>query len=137
MKIQKSLFGVILLLMCIFLSTSCSKDKEEDDTNVLYGTKWQTRDYGSFYELMYGSSGGPIYTVIDFNQKTTCEVYYTQNGIIVMSMDSQSYTVSGNTVTFKNLEDGKITEYTFDDRNMKKKEGSSSIVGFCSSFIKQ
>lgn len=128
------LFPVLLFSISL---TSCSKDDDEEEeskvVNPLYGTKWQTEDY--FYSSFWG--GGKAYAVLDFNTETICELYVTQQGNVVYDYGRYSYTVSGNTVTFTDLDDGDVSTYTFEGRNMKKIEGSRNIYSTLSSFIKQ
>ena len=132
---MKKMFSLLALLPVILISvslTSCSKDDNEQ--NVLYGTKWQAEDW--LYQSFWG--GGKTYAVLDFNSKTTCELYNTQQGNVVYDCGKFSYTISGNTVTFKSLDDGDISTYTISGRKMTKNEGSNHIKGGIeSTFIKQ
>lgn len=135
---MKKMFSLLALLPVILISvslTSCSKDDDEPEAqNVLYGTKWQAEDW--LYQSFWG--GGITYAVLDFTSNTTCELYNTQKGYIVYDCGKFSYTISGNTVTFKSLDDGDISTYTISGRKMTKNEGSNHIKGGIeSTFIKQ
>ncbi|MBO5677192.1 MAG: hypothetical protein J6S02_03545 [Bacteroidaceae bacterium] len=135
---MKKMFYLLALLPVILFSvslTSCSKDDDElEAQNVLYGTKWQAEDW--LYQSFWG--GGKTYAVLDFTSNTTCDLYNTQQGYVVYDCGKFSYTISGNTVTFKSLEDGDISTYTISGRKMTKNEGSNHIKGGIeNTFIKQ
>lgn len=135
---MKKMSYLLVLLPVILFSvslTSCSKDDDKlEEQNVLYGTKWQAEDW--LYQTFWG--GGKAYAVLDFTSNTTCELYNTQQGVVVYDCGKFSYTISGNTVTFKSLEDGDISTYTISGRKMTKNEGSNHIKGGIeNTFIKQ
>lgn len=131
---MKKYLLLLLAFMPILVFNSCSSDNNDDESkrNVLLGTKWQAED--RLYESFWG--GGKTYAVLDFNSDTTCELYDTQNGNVVYDCGKYNYSISGNTVTFKNLKDGDISTYVINGRTMDKKTGRN-IYSTLTSFIRQ